>query len=261
MEIIPHEPVNNYEVDGFPLSSIEAFIVYVNGVQICSLKTTNKTIVGAINELWDMIQNLDLSDYVKQDAFKALQKVVEGIEDDITDIRGDIVDIRADITRIDKTLDNHETRIKDLETAIGDKLPNAPLNVVNVTFTDPRYFDNGEKMATTSDNFLTVSANGQVLQSIQLEDGIIELLNVNLNRNQDVDFDRTPKHFYVPMAIDHFDSSGNFQKRETVMIDAEWTVEMGSYDVSFYFRGTIEDVNQYTKFHLTSMIPYFVERS
>ena len=82
MEIVPHEPVMRYQVKGYPLNSMDAFIAYCNGTEIYSLPTNNKTIVGAINELKALIDNIDLSDYATKEELepKVKEEVTASIQ-------------------------------------------------------------------------------------------------------------------------------------------------------------------------------------
>ena len=249
MEIKPHENVDSYYVDGFPLSSLEAFILYINGVEIASLKTSNKTVSGAINELWDMINDLDLSDYVKQDAFNALKKAVEDNAADIGDIRGDIVEIRAKINNIDE-------RLKSLE-ALRTNIP----VVTNVAVTNPDYWSQGHKNAYATNDHVVIEYIGEYLQELSAEDGTLEVVNVTLNRNVEIDMTKTPDIWYGTMVMDAETPNGQHQT-SIVPVKCQWSSEQNSYDISVYYtvdrfypapgEGAVTKGNVY----ITLMVPY-----
>ena len=261
MEIIPHEPVMRYQVKGYPLNSMDAFIVYCNGTEIYSLTTNNKTIVGAINELKALIDNIDLSEYATKEELEDYAKLIDldnyvtltEFNTTVEEINGIIADLLARMTAAEGDIDT----LQDDVEMIKGKLPNDPLYHVITVFTDPRYFTEKNYWGTfTTDNYITFSYDINVLQDLQLEDGIIEVLNLNFLRNVVLDLDVMPQHFYIPASVDFYDDNGVYTGSKHFMLDAEWTVEMNSFDLSVYFRGEIPNTNEYTTMKVSAVGPY-----
>ena len=267
MEITPHEPVMRYEVKGYPLNSMDAFILFVNGTEIYSLTTNNKTIVGAINELKALIDGFDLSKYATKEEVDEKLKDYAKLTDLVNFVTSDEFNKFKESIKAD--VNNHTVRIATLEGDISSikaqlaeiipKLPNDAIFHVLTTFTNPRYFKERTHWGTfTTDNYVAFSYDTTVEQSIQLEDGILEVININLLRNVEVDFTKTPTHFFIPAVIDFYDDAGVYTKSQHVMLDAEWTIETNSYDISVYFKGIIENINEHTTIRFSGMIPYKV---
>ena len=264
MEIVPHEPVMRYQVKGYPLNSMDAFIVYCNGTEIYSLTTNNKTIVGAINELKALLDNIDLSDYATKEELEAYAKLTDldnyvtltEYNTTIEQINAAIADLISRMTTAEGDIDTLQTDVENIKK----KLPNDPLFHVNTVFTDPRYFTEKNFWGTfTTDNYVTFSYDINVVQDLQLEDGIIEVLNLNFLRNVVLDFDKMPTHFYIPASVDFYDDNGVYTGSKQFMLDAEWTVEMNSFDLSVYFRGEIPNTNEHTTMKVSAVVPYTIK--
>lgn len=259
MEIVPHEPVMHYTVEGYPLSSMDAFIVYANGTEIYSLTTDNKTIVGAINELKAQIAGIDLSDYATIAMLEDYAKLSD-LDNYVTvDVFNETV---STVNNLSERLTTAESNISNLQSEVSDikdRLPNAAIQHVLTTFTNPSYFTAKNSWGEfTTDNYITFSCDVNVMQSIQLEDGILEVLNINYLRNVVLDFEKMPTHFYVPATVDYYDDNGVYTMSKHFTLDCEWTTEANSFDLSVYFRGEIPDVNDNTVMKISAMIPYSV---
>lgn len=246
MDIIPHYPIERYTVEGFPLSSLEAFILYANGAEIYSLITENKTIVGAINELKKLFDNIDLSDYVTQDQLDDYAK--------LTDLDGlatkeELAQLQGELNSLLSIVNNHTTQIGDLRNdvdSILSRMPNEPLTFVLASNTNPRYFAAQVPGVPTTPYNFHVTHEGEFVQDTQLEDGILEILNLTFadnirlydDKGEVIDGNSTP-HFYIPMTVDYYDSANVYQGSECFMLDGQWSLEMGAYDFSIYFRGVV----------------------
>lgn len=237
LDIVPHKPVMEYQVEGFPLSSLEAFVLYANAAEIYSLLTNHKTIVGAINELWGILDAIDwdnyvtidmLDDYVTWPAFNAL---------------------KDDVTNLTLTVNNHTTLIGKLREDVDylfTKLPPDPLIFVLSSNTNPRYFSAVAQTPHVNNYGFGITQEGDFVQSTTLADGILEILNLTFKDNvilrdfagNEVDSNNTP-HFYIPMTVDYFDSNSNYTGSDHFMLDGTWSREMGAYDFSIYFRGVV----------------------
>ena len=272
MDILPHFPFIEYEATNFTINEFLKFLM----------------------ELKEAIENLDLSDYVKKEDFNKLKEEVDSIKDDldlinstlekkIEDLENDLSDTKKELNELQDELEDYKLEVSaeideirslidslkdEIDTRISniEKWINEPIGIVQVTFTNPAYFyasrETNEYYNYWSNmSCIGVSFTGDVKQDIQITDDVLEIVNVTLNRNVELDLRKTPNHFYVPMGVDIFDDEGNFIRCDVYMIDAELSIETNSYDISFYFHGEIEGVNEYTKFHLSANIPYFIERS
>ena len=239
MDIIPHNPVQNYESEGFPKNNFMDFLDMLKA--------------------W--FEEIDWSDYAKKEDLDALAAVVDALSDRVDDMASDIDGVEEDVTEIRSIIADLRARIEAIEAKLNDVI-----TVVQATFTNPSYFyaDNSDPEfynIAASDKSVVCSFTGSVLQSVQVADNTLELVNINLDDNVVLDLVKTPNHFYVPMCVEHFDAQGNFTDMQTCMLDCELTQEMSGYDISCYFHGNIANVNQYTKFHFSLDFPYFVERS
>lgn len=266
MEITPHGPSMNYTVNGFPLSSEDAFKVFSNGLEINSLTTNNKTIVGAINEIKNDIVNIDLSDYLTKDEAEETYAKITDLSDYAT--KTEFNTLSQQVTNIDTRVGTLETNVTSNTTDITNifaslnnvlsQLPNYPIEIVQDTFTNPAYFTQKEKYLLRSTPYsVDLSYVANVLQDIDLTDGTIEIVNINLSRDDvDIDFNGTPRHFYIPATVDFFDTNGDYASSQQITLDAEITTEMNSYDISVYFTGVISNTNQYTAIKFSDSIPY-----
>lgn len=264
MDIVPHYPIERYTVEGFPLSSLEAFILYANGAEIYSLITKSKTIVGAINELKQMFDDLDLSGYATKEDLEDYAKLT-----DLEDLarKEDIAQLQAQVNAILSIVQRHEEEIANLRSDVDGllaKQPNDPLILSLVSNTNPRYF-----AATVPDVHITpysfnLTHEGDFVQSTQLADGILEILNITFVDNvrlyedngEPIDSRSTP-HFYIPMAVDYYDANDNFTGSDNFMLDCQWSAEMGAYDMSIYFRGVVDIPNNgRAHYKFSAFIPY-----
>lgn len=237
MDIVPHYPIEKYNVEGFPLSSLEAFILYVNGAEIYSLETDNKTIVGAINELLADINGIDLSPYATWEA----------LEDYAT--KAELQQVQGEVNALTLIVNQHTTQIEGLRTDVDmliAKLPPDPLTFVLSSNTNPRYWAATAQNPAVNNFGFGITQEGEFIQSTDLSDGILEILNLTFADNvvlkdfngNEVDSNNTP-HFYIPMTVDYYDSNNNYTSSEHFMLDGTWTREMGAYDFSIYFRGVV----------------------
>lgn len=239
MDIIPHNPVENYEANDFPKNNFMDFLDMLKA--------------------W--FEEIDWSDYAKKEDLDALAALVDSLSDRIDDVSGDIDGVEEDITEIRSILADFRARIEAIESKLNDVV-----DVVQAVFTNPTYFyaDNTDSEyynVAASDKAVVCSFTGSVLQNVQVADNTLEVVNIQLDDNVELDLTKTPNHFYTPMCVEHFDGNGNFTSMQTCMLDCEITQEMSGYDISCYFHGDIANVNQYTKFHFSLDFPYFVERS
>lgn len=249
MEITPHAPSMNYVTSGFPLSSEEAFKLFANALEIINLATTNKTIVGAINELKAALDNLDLSDYLTKEEAERTYATLSALQDLIDRITG-----------LENRTDDIDIDIDEIKSSIADiilSLPNKPATISTVTFTNPAYFTQyAENIAETTPYSIDLSYDVNVLQVIDLADGTLEIVNVTLSTPlvEIVDY---PEHFYIPAVVDFYnDDDGGYESSQMIMLDCTMTDEMNAKDLSIYFRGIIDNVNEYTKLRFSACIPY-----
>lgn len=246
LEIKPHSPVNQYLTDSFPKNGFMEFLDMLKA--------------------W--FNEIDWDQYATKEELQALALKVAAIEarlSELDDVKNDIEDIRGDITELRTIINNFKLEINARVAAI-EALINKPITVVQAVFTNPDYFYASNvdseyySYASTMDS-VVCSFTGKVLQSVQVADNTLEVVNIQLDNNVAIDFTKTPNHFYTPMCVEHFDAQGNFTDMQTCMLDCELTQEMSGYDISCYFHGNIANVNNYTKFHFSLDFPYIVERS
>ena len=246
LEIKPHSPVNQYLTDSFPKNGFMEFLDMLKA--------------------W--FNEIDWDQYATKEELQELALKVAAIEarlGELDDIKNDIEDIRGDITEIRTMINNFKLEINARVAAIEAML-NKPITVVQAVFTNPDYFYASDvdseyySYASTMDS-VVCSFTGKVLQSVQVADNTLEVVNIQLDNNVTLDLTKTPNHFYTPMCVEHFDAQGNFTDMQTCMLDCELTQEMSGYDISCYFHGNIANVNNYTKFHFSLDFPYIVERS
>lgn len=245
LNIVPHNPVMKYQVEGFPLSSLEAFILYANGAEIYSLNTDNKTLVGAINELKLNLDSIDLSNYVTQDQLDDYA-TIDMLKDYAT--KEELAQVQSEVNALTLIVNNHTTIINELQEDVDKlkaKVPD-PLTFVLASNTNPRYFATTVAPVHSSPFNINVTQEGEVIQDIDLNDGILEILNLTFADNVQlcndagtpIDSTMTP-HFYIPMAVDYYNSSNVYTGSDNFMLDGTWSREMGAYDLSIYFRGVI----------------------
>lgn len=237
MDIVPHFPIEKYNVEGFPLSSLEAYILYANGAEIYSLQTDNKTVVGAINELLADINAIDLSPYATK----------EDLENYAT--KQELQQVQGQVNALTQIVSTHTTQITQLREDVDmliDKLPPDPLTFVLASNTNPRYWAATAKPPVVHSCDVGLTQEGEFIQSVDLTDGILEIMNYTFVDNvvlkdyegNEVDSNNTP-HFYIPMTVDYYDSNDTYLRSENFMLDGTWTREMGAYDLSVYFRGVV----------------------
>ena len=277
MEFTPHTPSMLYKTSGFPLSSEDAFKIFSNGLEINSLTTEHKTIVGAINELKYDIDNIDLSDYLTKAEAEATYAKITDLDDYVSEsvyntfvssVTTGLSNLDTRVTSLESrttalegrvlTVENDIDTITDRLSDVIAELPNQPITINLDTFTNPAYFTQDEKYLLRSTPYsVDFSYLANVLQDIDPTDGILEVVNISLTRDTvDIDLNDSPRHFYIPATVDNFDSNGNFISTTPMTLDCELTQEMNGYDISVYVRGTISNVNQYTKLKFSGSVPY-----
>lgn len=262
MKITPHNPVQRYLASDFAQTELFQFLdalkAFLNEMDWDSFATKE--------ELEVVSTKVDLLEEQLDD----LAGDISEIRTDIVDLRGDIADIRSDLVTITNLITQIQNQITDVRAellarieALEAQMPNEPLDLVMYTFTNPDYFySDGQNTEyfnlATTDNFVSVSITGSVLQDTDLSDGILEVINLTFDQNVNIDFSKTPNHFYAVMGVEHFDTNNVFVKQDTYMVDCELTQEMSAYDISVYFQGVIANTNANTKFHLSFVFPYYV---
>lgn len=255
MEITPHTPTMNYTIDGFPLSSEDAFILYVNGLPIVTLNTENKTIVGAINELYDSIDNIDLSDYLTKTEAATTYPTKTEFNNYSSIVDNAINGLSNDVTRIDQSVQY----ISELAARVDEIVP-PPVGIAQATFTDPSYFTQKTRHLLRSTPYtLDVSYDVNILQDIDLSDGIIEVLNINFFTEHivivgDGSIGAT-QNFYIPAVINFYDNNGDYTSSQQIMLNAVMSTEQNSYDISIYIQGVIQNTNAYTTLSFSATIP------
>lgn len=262
MKITPHNPVERYLASDFAQTELFQFLdalkAFLNEMDWDSFATKE--------ELEVVSTKVDLLEEQLDD----LAGDISEIRTDIVDLRGDIADIRSDLVTITNLITQIQTQITNVRAellarieALEAQMPNEPLDLVMYTFTNPDYFySDGQNTEyfnlATTDNFVSVSITGSVLQDTDLTDGILEVINLTFDQNVNIDFSKTPNHFYSTMVVDYYDTNNNFVKSEIHPIDAEITQEMSAYDISVYFQGVLTGTNTNTKFHISFVFPYYV---
>lgn len=230
MEILPHRPVMQYHVEGYPMDSEAAYIRYVNGTEIGSLKTSDKTVKGAINELYDDLNCLT-------DGVNRNTEQISTLTNNVTDL---------------------QTRMTAAEDAI-DGLTGKKISAYNLTYTNPAYFtgiDNYGEMVSFDSYSLSVRA--RVEQAITPEDGILEVLNVNFSGA--LDLTKMPRRVNCLAYLNQYDDTSHAVIASTpIPAWAEWTEEINGYDLSIYTSGSIAEVDQYTDITLTVFAPYQIK--
>lgn len=245
MDIIPHYPIERYTVEGFPLSSLEAFILYANGAEIYSLITENKTISGAINELKKYIDKCATKEELENYA------TLEDLEDYAT--KEEVNQVQSQVNALTVTVQQHETKINTLTDNVNkllEQVPADPLTVSLVSNTNPRYFSTTVSPVKSTFHNITITQEGDFIQNTDNSDGILEILNITFvdnsvlcdNEGNEVSSTNTP-HFYIPMSVDYYNQSNEYINSDIFMLDCTWTREMGAYDLSIYFRGVVEIPN------------------
>lgn len=244
MEILPHIPVDNYNATNFSLTEWQEFL--------SNLKT--------------ILDGIDFSDYATKEDLNALAAELIALRESIN----------ARIDSTDESINSINSSISDINTQISNilseisgiksKLPTDSLNIINTTFTNPRYFwasslDHEHYNVGVSTNLVAFSFFGIVGQEIDLNDERLEIVNISLTKNVNIDFNTTPNHMYFTLYVDYFENE-KYTHSESFPVDAELSSEINSYDISVYFKGgIIAGVNENTKFRLCGVVPYFVERS
>ena len=248
MEILPHIPVDNYNATNFSLTEWQEFL--------SNLKT--------------ILDGIDFSDYATKEDLDALSTELIELRESIN------ARIDALSKSTDESIDSINSSISDINTQISNilseisgiksKLPTDSLNIINVTFTNPRYFwasslDHEHYNVGVSNNLVAFSFFGIVGQEVDLDDERLEIVNISLTRNVNIDFNTTPNHMYFTLYVDYFENE-KYTHSESFPVDGELSSEINSYDISVYFKGgIIAGVNENTKFRLCGVVPYFVERS
>lgn len=248
MEILPHIPVDNYNATNFSLTEWQEFL--------SNLKT--------------ILDGIDFSDYATKEDLDALSTELIELRESIN-ARIDALSKSTDesIESINSSISDINTQISNILSEISgikNKLPTDSLNIINVTFTNPRYFwasslDHEHYNVGVSTNLVAFSFFGIVGQEVDLDDERLEIVNISLTRNVNIDFNTTPNHMYFTLYVDYFENE-KYTHSESFPVDAELSSEINSYDISVYFKGgIIAGVNENTKFRLCGVVPYFVERS
>lgn len=256
MKITPHNPVERYLASDFAQTELFQFLdalkAFLNEMDWDSFATKEELQVVAtkVEELEDEIDQI-------ADTVDNLGDAVNTINTNITVIQGAISDLSDALEALRTAL---LARIEAIEAQLND-----PINVVQAVFTNPAYFyadsqDAENYSVASSDKAVVASFTGSVLQSVQVADDTLEVVNIQLDDNVTLDITKTPSHFYAPMYVEHFDSNRDFTDVQMCMLDCEISQEMSGYDISCYFHGNISNVNQYTKFHFSLDYPYFVRR-
>ena len=256
MKITPHNPVERYLASDFAQTELFQFLdalkAFLNEMDWDSFATKEELEVVAtkVDELEDEIDQI-------ADTVDNLGDAVNTINTNITVIQGAISDLSDALAALRVAL---LARIEAIEAQLND-----PVTVVQAVFTNPSYFyannqDAENYSVAASDKAVVASFTGSVLQSVQVADDTLEVVNIQLDDNLLLDLTKTPNHFYAPMYVEHFDSQGNFTDTQVCMLDCEISQEMSGYDISCYFHGNIANVNQYTKFNFSLDYPYFVRR-
>lgn len=263
MKITPHNPVERYLASDFAQTELFQFLdalkAFLNEMDWDSFATKEELQVVAtkVDELEDEIDHIaDTVDHLGDDVDN-LGDAVNTINTTITTINGAISDLSDALAALRVAL---LARIEAIEAQLNESI-----TVVQAVFTNPSYFyadsqDAENYSVAASDKAVVASFTGSVLQAVQVADDTLEVVNIQLDDNVNLDLSKTPNHFYTPIAIEHFDSQGNFTDMQTCILDCEISQEMSGYDISCYFHGNISNVNQYTKFHFSLDYPYFVRR-
>ena len=230
MEILPHIPVDNYNATNFSLTEWQEFLF--------NLKT--------------VLDGIDFSDYATKEDLDALAAELIALRESIN----------ARIDSTDESINSINSSISDINTQISNilseisgiksKLPTDSLNIINTTFTNPRYFwasslDHEHYNVGVSTNLVAFSFFGIVGQEIDLDDERLEIVNISLTKNVNIDFNTTPNHMYFTLYVDYFEGE-KYTHSESFPVDAELSSEINSYDISVYFKGgTIAGVNDTTQ--------------
>lgn len=244
MDINPHYPIERYTVEGFPLSSLEAFRLYVMSEEFQTLTTDDKTIIGAINELKYAIDNFDLDGYATT---AWVTEYVTGLLDGyVTTVTFAALESRVDT--LETTVAGHTTALADLDsrvTVLEGRCPE-PITFVLSSNTNPRYFTASNPAVVTTSHHFHFTHQGEFVQSTDYNDGILEIMNftfadnVHLVTNDGTPVDsNTNEEYYIPMLLEYFDSNNAFVNSKTVMLTGIWSREAGGYDFSVYFRDTV----------------------
>lgn len=266
MKITPHNPVERYLASDFAQTELFQFLdalkAFLNEMDWDSFATKEELQIVStkVDLLEEQLNDLagDISE-VRTD----VADLREDVMGDLADVRSDIVNMMALITQIQTQITNVRAELLARIEALEAQMPNEPLDLVMYTFTNPDYFySNGQdteyfNLATT-DNFVSVSITGSVLQDVDLNDDVLEIINLTFDQNVNVNLSKTPNHFYSTMIVDYYDDDNNFVKSEIHPIDAEITQEMSAYDISVYFQGVLTGTNANTKFHISFVFPYYV---
>lgn len=256
MKITPHNPVERYIASDFAQTELFQFL----------------------DALKAFLNEMDWDSFATKEELQVVATKVEELEDELDTLSDSVSHLGEDVTAINATLNTIQSAVSDLSTALEalrtallarieaiEARLNESISIVQAVFTNPAYFyasdtDTEYYNIAASDKAIVASFTGNVLQTVQVADDTLEVVNIQLDNNVNLDLTKTPNHFYTPMAIEHFDSDGNFTDMQTCMLDCEISQEMSGYDISCYFHGNISNVNQYTKFHFSLDYPYFVRR-
>ena len=228
MKITPHNPVERYLASDFAQTELFQFLdalkAFLNEMDWDSFATKEELQIVAtkVDELEDEIDQI-------ADTVDNLGDAVNTINTNITVIQGAISDLSDALAALRVAL---LARIEAIEAQLND-----PITVVQAVFTNPSYFyadsqDAENYSVAASDKAVVASFTGSVLQAVQVADDTLEVVNIQLDDNVNLDLSKTPNHFYTPIAIEHFDSQGNFTDMQTCILDCEISQEMSGYDIS-----------------------------
>lgn len=249
MDINPNTPQMNYTVDGFPLSSEDAFKMYARTEEFDSLTTDDKTIIGAINELAS--KSDDFVDNVKTVEISTLETTNKTVAGAINEHETDITNLRLADTSFNERISGLEDDVEELKK---DKL-----TFSDAVFTNPSYFTgDDEKPIIVNEDYVAISYTATVEQDIQYSDGEVEVININLTETATLDLAHMPTSFYIPARITYFDSNKDFVKNVSTLLEARWEHGQNSYDISVYLHDEIDNNGSTTKptLYFSGVIPY-----
>lgn len=257
MEINPIAPSMNYTADGFPLSSDEAFKLYARTEEFESLKTDDKTIIGAINELVEgtdkfvenveetSINGLTTTSKTVEGAINELDASLKATDLTVGEIQGDVTALQSDVSSL---------------STVVEGLVKPTLTLNEVSFTDPNYFKakGTQPPVIVNDDYVAFSFVCTVEQDIQYTDNNVEIVNLNFNDSAVVDLTKMPTSFYIPARITYFDNNGDFVKNVSTLLEARWEQALSSYDISVYLHDVVDNNGSTTKpeIYFSGIVPY-----
>lgn len=288
MVIEPNTPSMNYTVDGIPMSSEDAFKMYMNSVEFESLTTDQKTIINAINEVDGKCADLDSRLDEAEEDIAGLAEDIANI--DILGVINETVntaftgDLAGMTTKgaIDAAYDKGVEALAAAGTALDNdfvtfkKSLTAPgINLVEAVFTNPSYFTEvSSQPYIVNPHYVAISMKAKIKQDIQYSDNELEVVNVNFSDNTytfapnktatiALDLAHTPREFYIPARVVFYDSNGDFVRNQNTLLLARWEQAQGGYDLSIYLHDEIDNNGSTTEpdLLLSGNIPYAVSIS